>query len=158
VLHKERDRVLNVIKLGVGIPIDNTDLLGHWGRYSCIVCAGYLEVALRQVIRDYVSGKATKEIQSYVLRDIESIQNPKAERFVSVMRSFNDDWALEMEKFFLNNQASKEAIDSLMANRHLIAHGRPCAISFGRVKDYFSSADKAIQRMSEILPPGGTID
>ena len=67
-LHKERDRVNRVIDLGKQISLDDTELRGHWGRYACVVCAGYLEVALRLVIREYVKNKATPEIQSYILK------------------------------------------------------------------------------------------
>lgn len=156
-LHKERDRVHRVIQLGKEIPVDNdnAELLGHWGRYACIVCAGYLEVALRLVVREYVQGKATMEIQSFVIKDVESIQNPKAERFVGVMRCFSEKWAHEMDEFFLNNQDAKEAIDSLMANRHLIAHGRPCSISLGRVDGYFVLANKAVEKMEILMGSRG---
>lgn len=52
-LHREKDRVNRVIQLGKEISVDNAELLGHWGRYACVVCAGYLEVALRLAVREY---------------------------------------------------------------------------------------------------------
>jgi hypothetical protein len=39
----------------------------------------------------------------------------------------------------------KDAVDSIVANRHLIAHGESCNISFERLKKYYGSAVKAIE-------------
>lgn len=150
-LHRERDRIKRVLDLGKSIPLDDNERIGHWGRYACIACTGYIEVALRLVIQTHVHNKATPEIHAYVVRNLESVQNPKAERFVGVLRCFSDRWANELESFFTSNQQVKDAIDSLMANRHLIAHGRPCSISLGRVNEYLEQAEKAISFVDEML-------
>lgn len=150
-LHRERDRIARIIELGKALPLDDSERIGHWGRYACIACTGYIEVALRLVIQAHVHEKATPEIHAYVVRGLDGVQNPKAEKFTNVLRCFSDKWATEMESFFAANQRVKDAIDSLMTNRHLIAHGRPCSISLGRVADYLAQADKAISFVDEML-------
>lgn len=152
-LHRERDRVKRVIEIGKQLPLDEAETIGHWGRYACITCTGYIEVALRLVVQTHVQSKATSEIATYVVRDIEGVQNPKAEKIIKVLRCFSDNWAEAMEKYLAANPAVKDAIDSLMANRHLIAHGRPCSISIGRVSDYFEQADQAIDFLDNLLNP-----
>jgi hypothetical protein len=153
VLHKERDRVQRVIDVGKALPLDNAEAIGHWGRYACITCTGYIEVALRLVIQEHVRTRATREIAAYVIRDLEGVQNPKAEKIVKVMRCFSDVWGEAVEQFFAANPEVKDAIDSLMANRHLIAHGRPCTISLGRVATFYADADKAISFIDGLLNP-----
>lgn len=152
-IHRERDKVLRVIALANDLENDHNELQGHWGRYACLLSAGYFEVALRMVIRRRVEKKSTTEIQQFVLHSLEGIQNPKAERFSKVIHSFSTVWGDELDKFFLDNFDVKEAIDSLMANRHLIAHGKPCTISVGRVSAYFKLADKTIDFLDELLNP-----
>lgn len=152
-LHRERDRVKRVLELGKSLPLDDAEKIGHWGRYACVTCTGYLEVALRLVIQNYVQSKATAEIAAYVVRDMEAVQNPKAERIVKVLRCFSDHWADAMDGYFAANPEVKDAIDSLMANRHLIAHGRPCSISLGRVTSYFEQADQAIEFIDGLINP-----
>lgn len=152
-LHNERDRVLRIIDVGRALPLDNTEAIGHWGRYACIACTGYIEVALRMVVQEHVRTRATREIAAYVIRDLEGVQNPKAEKIVKVMRFFSDFWGEAVENFFIANPEVKDAIDSLMANRHLIAHGRPCTISLGRVATFYKNADKAITFINELLNP-----
>lgn len=150
-IHRERDKVLRVLALAKELPLDHSELQGHWGRYACLLCAGYFEVALRLVIQKRVEQKSAPEIQRFVLSSLESIQNPKAERFSKVVRSFNPVWGDSLDQYFNDNSEVKEAIDSLMANRHLIAHGKSCSISVGRVAEYFKSADKAIDYLDTLL-------
>lgn len=150
-LHRERDRVNRVLDLGKNLPVDDDELIGHWGRYSCVTCAGYLETALRLVLQKRINGKASPEIQAYVNRSLEGIQNPKADRFISVLRSFRDEWGIALEQYFAEHDDVKNAIDSLMANRHLIAHGKNCALSFGRVSVYFKLADRALEFIDELI-------
>jgi RiboL-PSP-HEPN len=152
-LHQERSKVQAVFALASRIPLDQADLQGHWGKYACLVCAGYLEVALRLVIRQRVEKKSTPEIQRFVIHSLDSIQNPKAERFCKVIRSFSDDWGNSLDTFFQQNNQVKDAIDSIMANRHLIAHGRPCSISIGRAYGFYNQADKAITFIDSMINP-----
>ena len=153
-LHRERDRIERILQIGKDLPVDNGELIGHWGRYSCIACSGYIEVALRLVIQGHVKAKATSEISAYVIKSLEGVQNPKAEKFVKVIRSFSEKWAKDLEDFFAKNDGVKDAIDSLMANRHLIAHGRPSNISIGRVDEFYRKANKVIEYLDGELNPG----
>lgn len=150
-LHREKDKVLRVLELAKELQIDHAELQGHWGRYACLLSAGYFEVALRLVIQKRLEQKAAPEVQKFVMQSLASIQNPKAERFSKVVRSFSSIWGDNLDQYFIDNNDVKEAIDSLMANRHLIAHGKPCSISVGRVAGYFKSADKAIEYLETLL-------
>lgn len=152
-LHREKDKVLRVLDLAKELQINHDELSGHWGRYACLLSAGYFEVALRLVIQRRLEQKAAPEIQRFVLQSLEGIQNPKAERFSKVVRSFSSTWGDKLDQYFVDNNDVKEAIDSLMANRHLIAHGKSCSISVGRVAGYFKSADKAIEYLDTLLNP-----
>lgn len=150
-LHREREKVSRIIEIGKRLPLDDGELVGHWGRYACVSCSGYLETALRLVIQKRIENRFSPEIQAFVVRSLDSIQNPKAERFVKVLRSFQDEWGVSLEEFFAKNDDIKNAIDSIMANRHLIAHGKNCSISLGRVQNYFKLADNAISFIDEML-------
>jgi RiboL-PSP-HEPN len=149
--HRERDHVKQVLKLAADLPVEATELRGHWGRYACIVCSGYLETALRIVIQIKVDAKASPEICAYVRQSLKSIQNPKADRFTQVLGSFDSKWKSQLDAFFDANQDVKNAIDSIMSNRHLIAHGKSCSVSIAQVTTYFYLADKAVDFIDNLL-------
>ena len=45
----------------------------------------------------------------------------------------------------MDEEGRKDAIDSIMANRHLIAHGKNSGISLVRVKDYLEKSIEVIE-------------
>jgi hypothetical protein len=72
------------------------------------------------------------------------MQNPNAQRFVETARAFRPSWANALEQF-LAEEGRKEAIDSVMANRHLIAHGRDSGITVARVNEYLEKCVEVIE-------------
>jgi hypothetical protein len=125
---------------------EDLDLQGHWGRYLCILCAGFLENALREVYGDLARARAAPEIAGYVGKALEGVQNPKAQRFVEIAGSFDPEWGKGLEEFLgMDDGHRRNAIDSIMSNRHLIAHGRNSNISVSRVREYLSAGIEVVE-------------
>jgi hypothetical protein len=55
--------------------------------------------------------------------------------------AFSDVWSAELETY-ANDNGRGEAIDSIMVNRHLIAHGQyqDSRISLSQIKEYLGKA------------------
>lgn len=124
---------------------DDIQLQGHWGRYLCVLAAGLLENSLKAIYSDFVRGSASPQVANFATSMLENIQNPKAQRFVETARAFNPEWARDLEAF-LDSESGvrKDAIDSIMNNRHQIAHGRNTSISVARVREYLRRAIEVI--------------
>lgn len=152
-IHAEKSKIDRIIKIGKQLSETDLELLGHWGKYACIVCSGYVEYALRFSLQTYVKQKASPEVLCYVNKGLDGVQNPKAEKLISTLYCFSKVWGQNIEEFFEKNPASKSAIDSLMANRHLIAHGRPCSISLRQVEGYFLEANIAVDFVDNLINP-----
>ena len=122
---------------------EDIQLQGHWGRYLCVLAAGLLENGLREVYTEFARSAASPHVANFARKMLENIYNPKAQRFIETARAFDQRWARELEDFLENDGAArKNSIDSIMANRHQIAHGRTTSISVVRVRDYL---DKAVE-------------
>ena len=122
------------------------ELIGHWGRYLCVLTAGFLENSLGEVYGEFVSGAASPQITRFAMSELERISNPKASRFVDIARRFNPVWATEL-KVFLDEDGGRRrnAIDSIMSNRHQIAHGGSAQISVGRVREYLPGCVEVVE-------------
>jgi hypothetical protein len=119
------------------------ELLGHWGRYLCILTAGFLENTLRILYSSHAERRAVASVATYVVAQLARIQNPKASRFIEVSRAFDKKWAHDLEAFLDEDDGRRRnAIDSIMNNRHLIAHGRSSSISVARVREYFTAINE----------------
>lgn len=125
---------------------EDIELQGHWGKYLCVLAAGLLENGLREVYADFAKRAASPHVANFARQMLQSIYNPKSTRFVETARAFDPRWANELEGFLNKDGAvRKNAIDSIMNNRHQIAHGRNTSISVARVRDYLDKAVDVIE-------------
>ena len=108
------------------------------------VATAFLENALKEVYSDYVRSCSSPAVADFVEARLVAIQNPKAGRFLETAGAFRRVWASDLE-VFLDDDGRREAIDSIMANRHLIAHGKDSGITLSRVKDYLAKSVRVIE-------------
>jgi hypothetical protein len=120
------------------------ELQAHWGRYLCVLVAGFLESAIGEIYSEFSRKAASKPVAKYASAAVLRIQNPKAQRFVDTADAFKSEWALELEQF-LASEGRKEAIDAVMANRHLVAHGRDSGITVARVQVYLEKCIEVVE-------------
>lgn len=123
--------------MGQARNLDAFEMQAHWSRYVCVLVAGFLENAHLELFGRYARSCSSPDVGRYVEATLKRIRNPKAGRFLETARAFNPAWEPPLKEF-LEDNGRKDAIDSVMANRHLIAHGKDCDISLVRVTDYLS--------------------
>lgn len=123
---------------------DQLELQAHWARYLCVLAAGFLENALSEVYSRYAKASANAQVSNFVEAALGKIQNPKSGKFLDTARGFNRAWE-ESLAVFIDTDGRKEAIDAIMTNRHLIAHGKDSGISLVRVKEYLRKSIEVIE-------------
>lgn len=130
----------------------NIELMGHWGRYLCVLVAGFLENALTVLYSSYVVRGANTSVANYSIRKLENIMNPKASKFVETARSFSKEWGEELEAYLNDDDGRrKNAIDSIMNSRHQIAHGKATGISVAYVRSYLSDCVDVVEFVEKQL-------
>lgn len=129
-----------------GIEID---VLSHWAKYLCVLCAGFLENSLVEIFVEFSSRSASPNVASYARTSLSQISNPKTERFFQVTNSFNRSWG---DKFtaFTEENGRKEAINAIMTHRHKIAHGQSSDISFYRLSEYFAKSVEVVEFLEDL--------
>ena len=137
-----KELMANVEKAANG----DINLMGHWGNYLCVLTAGYLENGLRSVYSDFVQNSASPHVARFSVSILELVTNPRANRFVEIARRFNPDWASGLEIYLDEDDGRrKNAVDSIMNNRHLIAHGKPTTVTVGRIKQYLPNCVEVVE-------------
>ena len=127
----------------------DSELQSHWAKYLCVLTAGFIENALKEILMSYVRGKASPQVINFASSMLKQIQNPKAKRFKEKIGLFSQDWLNELV-VFLETDGRGEAIDSIMANRHLIAHGKASNISLAQLKGYFNKSVEVVDKLEQI--------
>ena len=109
---------------------------GHWGRYLCVMAAGFLEYSLQTIYSDFAASASSPRVASFTSLRLRRLASPNSQRFVEVARSFDQNWGEQLEEYLGNGLGSrKDAIDSIIGNRNQIAHGGAVGISVHRVRD-----------------------
>jgi len=123
---------------------DDIELMSHWARYLCVLCAGFLENALAAVYSDFCRRKSSDPVANFAVSTLEKIANPKTHKFLEIAGRFKTAWREELADF-VNEDGRRDAIDSIMNNRHLIAHGGRSDITMARVTDYFIKSIRVVE-------------
>lgn len=130
-------------------PSDDDLLKRDMARYACVLVSGHLEESLRLLVSDYVKGKSTLIVHRYVESNINRITNCTYNKIVNILKSFSQPWADE----FCNNIVTyepipnkyKDSVDSIVAVRHQIAHGKNTGISMVMIEGYFNDINQVIE-------------
>jgi RiboL-PSP-HEPN len=119
------------------------DIISHWAKYLCVLCAGFLENSLAEIYIDYSSRVANPKVANFSRVSLERINNPKTEMFLRVTNYFDKAWGTSLEAYVEEN-GRRQAIDSIMSHRHRIAHGKDSDITIYRLSDYYKKSVEVV--------------
>jgi hypothetical protein len=136
-LSRQLQRLNNLIARTDEASNSNLELQAHWAKYLCVLCAGFLENLITEIYVEYARVCANEAVAGYVARQLERIQNPNSQNLLNTTYQFKKSWGKELETY-LTQDGRKEAIDTIMTNRHKIAHGEDSNITIIRLKEYLA--------------------
>lgn len=127
----------------------------EWSKYLCVLTAGFLEESLRVLILQFAKSNSSLEIQKFVEKEISYVTNCKTERILEVLNKFNTTWGANFETEIKDNspidKEIKDSIDSIVSNRHLIAHGKSVGMTYSTVSKYYGFCTKAIEILEDTI-------
>lgn len=117
----------------------------------CIRISGVIETYLKTKISDYSDKKVPKQISRYLSFKFSDITNLKESKLRDVLGQFSTEWQSKFEAFIQDNQQLKSSLDSLITNRHNIAHGQRVSLTLRLVRQYYEDAKKVIEELDKII-------
>lgn len=142
-LTRQIQRLNNLFDKTQNIIEGDIEIQSHWAKYLCVLSAGFLENVLFEIYGDFCKRTASEHVASFASKSLSKIQNPKTYRFIEVASSFKKAWGEDLA-VFIEESGRKEAINSIIANRHLIAHGKNSNITVVRLKEYLEKAIEVV--------------
>jgi hypothetical protein len=145
-ISRQFQRLHDLIKRSDEATAGTIELQSHWARYLCILSAGLLENAIKEIYIEYAQSQVSRPIANFISTLLSPIRNPKSQKFLEIAAAFNPAWKDELETH-LNDDGRGDAIDSIMNHRHLIAHGKShnSNISLVQIKDYLAKAQEVLE-------------
>lgn len=114
----------------------------HIANYACVLLSGLIENAIRDIISTHVEKKAAPRISNYVKSQLDRFRNPEPDSVTRLLSSFDAMLADKLEGYWSGE--IKDAVGSIVGNRHLIAHGRSTTLTLARVTEWFKSTKRFI--------------
>ena len=131
---------------------ENLDLQSHWARYLCIMLSGLIENSIKEIYSDYITKNAAKAVADYSISYLSTVSNPKTEKILSIVGTFKKEWQQQLE-IYVSDEGRKDAIDSIMANRNLIAHGKDVGITLARLNQFFKRTIEVLEQIENQCNP-----
>jgi len=141
-VRRQRER-LNYLFKQISAIGGDIELQSHWAKYLCVLVAGFLETSIRAIYGYHAQVNASPKVANFVEVRLRRIQNMNMEAILQLTRSFSPEWADQLEKETEGER--KDAIDSILANRHLIAHGESVEITYSRIERYYERAVEVLE-------------
>ena len=126
----------------------DTELQSDFARYLCILVSGYIETAIVEIILEHARERNAPTLQRFVERRTKRFANAKTSRIQELLGDFDADWRKELEGFLGDEQ--KDAIDSIVNQRNIIAHGGSVEITYRRIEKYYQRAQDVIDQVAEL--------
>ena len=141
-------RIENILARAREAGLDD-ELRSALSRFACVLASGYVEEAVRTIVGAWCNAKAHPYIQAFVGRKLDRFLNPKVGKIQELLGEFGQGWA---ERFSAElSDEERDAINSIVSNRHLIAHGRNVGISPVQVQAYFGACMQAVRKLDAIV-------
>jgi hypothetical protein len=111
-------------------------VLAQIAQHICVRLSGVVEVAVRENIIRLIGANSHPRALRYINRRLVDFQNPKPDKILSLLTSFDPSWADKISQEW--EPEIKDSIGSIVGQRNIIAHGGSTDVSLVRVKNWFA--------------------
>ena len=126
-------RIDQLLKIATAVKDDEVKAL--LSNYICVLVSGYIETSIQDIISEYTKPRSHGSVSGFVVGRLKRFTNANTEKIGNMLNNFNQDWKSSFDSMLTEERRS--AINSIVANRNLIAHGISTSISLRNVSEYY---------------------
>jgi hypothetical protein len=130
---------------------DDEEVKSYLVKLLCVRTAGLLEVFLKTRISEYSKNRVPKEISRFLNTKFKDITNLKSSKFEEVLTSFSVEWGVKFRDYLDNHEQEKTSLDSVIAQRHIIAHGQSSNIGSTSMVQYYNDVKSIVVYLDTII-------
>jgi hypothetical protein len=119
-----------------------------FARYLCILVSGFLEQSVAELVLEHARKNGGPTLQRHVEHNTRRFTNANAQKLKELMGSFSPDWRLKLDSFLVDE--FKDAVDSVVSLRNLIAHGGSAGVTYSRILDYYRRVQSVVDEIAGI--------
>lgn len=128
--------------------IDDLELKSEWACYLCARTSGFVETSVESILSEYAEEKSTSEVANYVASTLERFTSANRANIAAVLRRFDESWTSQFEERMTGSLPG--SLNSVISNRHRIAHGDDVSLSYVRMKDFYVDVVEVVKIIGDI--------
>lgn len=148
---KRIDSLFDKIKKLQNLDEMDIELIAEFTKYLCILVSGHLEKSIYLFLSSYATTRSCKEISTFVDKNLKLFTNAKLGKIESLLESFKKEWKDKLINMH-NYDEIKASINSLITDRHAIAHGNTLSLSMSRLNKYYLDTKKLLNEIESLTP------
>lgn len=118
-----------------------SEILSSLSRFLVVRTSGYVEQAVHEVVRAFVSGKSGGQVRTFAHSWLERSRNPSPEALGGLLGRFDAALQAEFEAYLdEDDQRLKRDLSFLVDRRNAIAHGLNEGVGYERALTLVASA------------------
>lgn len=149
---RTRQKIDNIIKKIESITNSGDtydfELVAHMTKYLCVIVSGFFEKSIYYLVLEYTEGKSHPHINSYFNNELKKFTNANIEKIEKLFKKFNSHWFMKLEEID-NFDKLKGSVNTIVSQRHRIAHGLDSNISFVRLIDHYKDINLVVDYIKD---------
>lgn len=134
-VHRQQQRLDSLLALAATLT-PGDPLQAHVTQLLCVRIFGFIERSVGEIYREFALVRQP-EFARFASRRLDRNSNPNAENLCQLAGDFNPTWETDLRDFLADN-GRKDAIDSIVANRHQIAHGEHVGVGLAQLQGWYA--------------------
>jgi hypothetical protein len=90
-------------------------------------------------------------LQRFIEKNTRRFTNANSEKLKALLGSFNADWRSKFDTVLVDEL--KDAVDSIVSLRNLIAHGGSAGVTLSRVTEYYLRIQLVVDQIADLCAP-----
>jgi len=135
-IHRQKQRLDELFDAARHIP--DPELQSHWSRYLCVLVSGFLENSVEMCLAEYSRQRSDAAVSNFVQAKLRDFQSPRMGAIIDLFASFNPDWRTQIDQ--ATQGRLSDSVNSIVGNRHKIAHGESVSLSMSSLAAYYKDA------------------
>ena len=130
----------------------NEEVVADMVQYLCILAYLYFEQSIEYTISCYVEKNTNNQtIKNFVIEKSKEHRGLKPHELIGFLGQFSGKWKSSIKERFKEFYQESESLESLIASRNNVAHGRSIALTFNQIKEYRKQVNKIVKFINKMV-------
>jgi hypothetical protein len=146
-----QSRLDAVFARGESLAEQDSELQSDFSKYLCVLVSGFLEKAVSELLMEHARRTGAPSLQRFVNASTRKFTNANCEKLKETLGRFDPRWRDRLDKVLVDQY--KDAVDGLIALRHIVAHGGDAGVTYRRMTCYYDLVKVVVAEIAELCAP-----